>query len=408
MKDNNNLPQPTPALPVAVLVSASVVLSLCLGLRNSLGLFLSPMAADLGITAGYFGFSLAMQNLVWGLAQPVVGALADRFGARVVLVGAACVYAAGLALMGTSTDVATGLELGGGVLVGIGVAGTGFGVLLGAVSRAVAPQRRSWAVGLVSAAGSLGTIVIAPLGQALIAGAGWRTAMLAFAAIAAAMGLASFGIGGRAAPGPAGQSGMTLRQALRDALSHPGFLMMTVAFFACGFQLTFIAAHLPGYLATCGLPPSVSATALALIGLFNAVGSYAAGWLGGRYNKSHLLASVYLLRTLGIVVYLALPVTVASTLVFASAMGLLWLSVAPLVSGLIGQMFGLRNFNALFGVVFFSHQLGSFAGAWLGGAIKDATGSYFLGWVSMVAIGLLAAAVQFPMVTRPSARLAAG
>jgi len=398
----------SPGLPTGVLVTASVVLSICLGLRNSLGLFLSPMAAELGITAGFFGFSLAVQNLVWGLAQPFIGAMADRVGSRPVLVGAAVVYAAGLLLMSASTDPTVGLGLGGGVMVGIGVAGTGFGVLLGAVSRAVPPERRSWAVGLVSAAGSLGTILIAPLGQLLIATMGWRAAMLAFAAIAAAMAVVSFGIGGRAAAPAASQPGLPLRAALGEALGHPGFLMMMTAFFACGFQLTFIAAHLPGYLAMCGLPPSVSASALALIGLFNAGGSYLAGWLGGRYNKSYLLASVYLLRTLGIAIYIVLPVTVLSTLVFASAMGLLWLGVAPLVSGLIGQMFGLRNFNALFGTVFLSHQLGSFTGAWLGGAVRDATGSYMLGWVAMIAIGLLAAALQFPMSTRPSARLVAG
>ncbi len=189
----------SPGLPIGVLVTASVVLSICLGLRNSLGLFLSPMAAELGITAGFFGFSLAVQNLVWGLAQPFIGAVADRVGSRPVLVGAAVVYAAGLLLMSASTDPTVGLGLGGGVMVGIGVAGTGFGVLLGAVSRAVPPERRSWAVGLVSAAGSLGTILIAPLGQLLIATMGWRAAMLAFAAIAAAMAVVSFWIGGRAA-----------------------------------------------------------------------------------------------------------------------------------------------------------------------------------------------------------------
>ena len=263
-------------------------------------------------------------------------------------------------------------------------------------------------MGTVSAAGSLGTILIAPMGQALIATAGWRAAMLAFAIVAAGMAVAALGVGGPAAAPAADRDCMPLGAALREAVRHPGFLMMSAAFFACGFQLTFIAAHLPGYLAVCGLPPSVGATALALIGLFNAAGSYAAGALGSRYNKSYLLGSVYLLRTAGVAVYLLVPVSAASTLVFAAAMGLLWLSVAPLVSGLIGQMFGLKNFNALFGVVFFSHQLGSFAGAWLGGAVKDATGSYALGWASMIAVGVCAACLQFPMSTRSAARLAHG
>lgn len=393
---------------LAVIVTASVVLSLCFGLRNSLGLFLGPMTADIGVTAGVFGFSLAVQNLVWGLTQPFVGALADRAGARPVLVGAAVIYAFGLLVMATSAEPAVGLGLGGGLMIGTGVAGTGFGVLLGAVSRAVPAERRSWAVGVVSAAGSLGTIVIAPLGQMMIGAFGWRDALLAFAAIAGAMAAISFGIGGRMAAPVAAGGGQTLRDALGEAVKHPGFLLMTAAFFACGFQLTFIAAHLPGYLALCGLPPSVGASALALIGLFNAVGSYAAGWLGGRYDKSRLLAAVYLLRTLGIAVYLLLPVTVWSTLVFASAMGLLWLSVAPLVSGLIGQMFGLRHFNALFGVIFLSHQLGSFAGAWLGGAVRDATGNYQLAWFAMLAIGVAAATLQWPINVKPTPRLMTG
>ena len=230
--------QASRTLPVAVLVTASVVLSLCLGLRNSLGLFLSPMAAELGITAGFFGFALAVQNLVWGLAQPFIGALADRIGSRPALVGAALIYAVGLLIMAASGDPTIGLGLGGGVMVGIGVAGTGFGVLLGAVSRAVPPERRSWAVGVVSAAGSLGTIVIAPLGQTLIATLGWRAALLAFALIAVAMAFVSLGIGGRVSPPAISEPGLPLRAALREVMAHPGFLMMTAAFFACGFQLT--------------------------------------------------------------------------------------------------------------------------------------------------------------------------
>jgi len=390
-------------LPVAVLVAASVVLSICLGLRNSLGLFLPPMTAELGTTAGAFGLALAVQNLIWGMTQPFVGALADRFGPLPVLVGSAAIYAVGLFLTALCGEPRLELGLGAGILVGIGVAGTGFGVLLGAVSRVVPVERRSWAVGVVSAAGSLGTIVIAPLGQALIQLAGWRTALIVFALIACSMAIVALPVGGSAArPSLATQPRQSLRTVIQQAIGHPGFLLMTAAFFACGFQLTFITVHLPGYLSICGLSPEVSSSALALIGLFNAAGSYLAGWLGDRHNKSHLLASVYLLRTLGIAVYFALPVTVGSTLVFASAMGLLWLSVAPLVGGLIGELFGLQNFNALFGVLFFSHQLGSFAGAWMGGAVRNATGSYSLGWVSMLFVGGLAAGLQFAMTAKPT------
>lgn len=400
---------PRSALPV--LLVASAVLSLCMGLRQSLGLFLRPMNADIGVSASTFGLAMAVQSLVWGLAQPVVGAAADRWGPRPVLFASSLVYVAGLAVMALSGSPLVGLPLGGGLLIGLGVAGTGFGVLIGAVSRATPPERRSWTVGLVSAAGSLGTMLLAPLGQQLIEGLGWRGALLCFAGVAAAMALLSLGIGGGrdrdvGAAAVAGD-GQGLRDALAEAFAHRGYLALTAAFFACGFQLVFIGTHLPRYLALCGLPPSVGASALALIGLFNAAGSLAAGWLGTRYDRSRLLALVYLLRTLAIAAYLALPVSAPSTLVFAAAMGLLWLSVTPLVSGLIGGLFGLRHFNALFGVVFLSHQLGSFAGAWLGGLALDLTGSYRLAWWSMIAVGLTAAALQWPMDTRPAPKAAA-
>lgn len=399
---------PRSALPVLLLASA--VLSLCMGLRQSLGLFLRPMNAEIGVSASAFGLAMAVQSLAWGLAQPAVGAAADRWGPRPVLFTSALIYVAGLALMALSGSPLVGLPLGGGVLLGLGVAGTGFGVLIGAVSRVAPPERRSWAVGLVSAAGSLGTMLLAPLGQQLIELLGWRGALLCFAGVAATMAVLSLGIGGdggeadRAAPAGDAQS---LRDALAEAFAHRGYLALTAAFFACGFQLVFIGTHLPKYLAICGLPPSIGAWSLAFIGLFNAVGSLAAGWLGARYDKSRLLAFVYMLRTLAIAAYLALPVSAPSTLAFAAAMGLLWLSVTPLVSGLIGGLFGLRHFNALFGVVFLSHQLGAFAGAWLGGLALDLTGSYRFAWWSMIAVGLTAAALQWPMDTKPSPRAAA-
>jgi len=296
------------------------------------------------------------------------------------------------------------------VLIGIGVAGTGFGVLIGVVSRATPPARRSQAVGTVAAAGSIATMVLAPLGQSLIDGFGWRSAMLAFALIAASMALLALWIVAPEAPAAAGaveEDERSLGEVLRLALRHPGYLAMTAAFFACGFQLLFITTHLPSYLALCGVPPAVGASALGVIGICNAIGTYAAGQLGARYSQKHLLALIYLLRTVAIITYVLLPVSAASTLIFAAAMGLLWLGVAPLVSGLIGGIFGMKHFNTLYGIVFFSHQVGSFCGALLGGIAFDLTGSYTLGWSALVAIGLIAFLLQWRMDARMPARPAA-
>ena len=398
-------PAPRSAFPARVIVLiavAAAVLSLSMGLRQSLGLFLRPINANLGVSATAFGFALALQNIVWGLSQPVVGMLGDRYGARPVLIVSALVYATGLMLMALGGPV-LGLSLGGGVIAGVGVAGTSFGVLLGAVSRAVPAERRSQMVGLVSAAGSLGTLVLAPLGQALIAGYGWRTALLAFAGIALLMGAIGALIGRPVAAAPTssdGESAASTSAALLQAAGHRGYLAMAGSFFACGFQLMFITTHLPQFLAICGLPPSVGASALGLIGLGNAVGSYVVGLLGARYSQKRLLALIYLLRTLAIAAYLASPISVTSTLVFAAAMGFLWLSVAPLVSGLIGRMFGLAHFNTLFGLTFLSHQTGTFLGAWLGGVTFDLTGSYATAWTSMIVVGLAAAALQWSMDDR--------
>lgn len=385
---------------VLLLVLASLVISTALGLRQSLGLFMQPMVAGLGISAASFGFAIALQNLVWGLSQPFVGALADRHGARPVVMGTAAVFALGLGLMLVAADVPAGLQLAG-VLTGVGIAGTGFGVLIGTVSRAAPPARRTQTVGLVAAAGSLGTMVIAPLGQGLIGAFGWQAAMLAFAAIAASMMLLAVPI--RSAPVSRAASAIegTLRETVREALAHRGYMFMTLAFFACGFQLVFIASYLPSYLELCGIAPGVGATALALIGLFNAIGTYAFGLLGARFSQKRLLALIYLLRTLIIAGFLLLPVTAATTLVFASAMGLLWLGVVPLVTGIIGRMFGLTYFNTLYGIAFLSHQVGSFLGAWMGGVVFDLTARYDVAWAALIVIGVLAFALQWTMDERP-------
>jgi predicted MFS family arabinose efflux permease len=393
---------------LVLLLLSGLIISLCMGLRQSLGLFMRPMTLDLGISAAAFGFSIALQNIVWGLSQPFVGALADRYGPRPVLIGTALVYAAGLLLMAFSKGVPGGLEVAG-FLAGIGTAGTGFGVLIGTIARATPPEKRSQTVGLVAAAGSLGTMVLAPVGQSLIDGFGWQAAMVAFAAIAAFMAVLSLPIREQAVSGGPAQVKLKLSEALREALGHRGYLYMTLAFFACGFQLVFITTHLPAYLQLCGVAPGVAASALALIGLFNAIGTYIFGLLGARYSQKHLLALIYLLRTLFIVVFLLLPISATSTLVFAAAMGFLWLGVAPLVTGIIGRVFGLTHFNTLYGVVFFSHQVGSFFGAWMGGLVFDRTGNYDFAWGALIVIGVTAFTLQWLMDDRPpSVRKPAG
>ena len=384
-----------------LIVVSGVIISLCMGLRQSLGLFMRPMSVDLGISAATFGFSIALQNIVWGLSQPFVGAAADRYGARPVLIVTALVYAGGLLLMGFSSMFPGALQVAG-FLAGIGTAGTGFGVLIGTVSRATPPEKRSQTVGLVAAAGALGTLVLAPVGQRLIDGFGWQAALVAFAAIAGSMALLSLAI---REPGRRDfterKSTQSLGEALQEATAHRGYLFMTLAFFACGFQLVFITTHLPSYLQLCGVAPGVGAGALALIGLFNTAGTYMFGLLGARYSQKHLLALIYLLRTLFIAIFLLVPVSAASTLVFAAAMGFLWLGVAPLVTGIIGRVFGLTHFNTLYGVVFLSHQVGSFFGAWMGGVVFDRFGSYNFGWGALIVIGLTAFTLQWLMDERP-------
>jgi predicted MFS family arabinose efflux permease len=393
---------------LALLVLSGLIISLGMGLRQSLGLFMRPITLDVGVSAATFGFSLALQNIVWGFAQPVVGALADRHGARPVLIGTTMLYALGLALMACAGLVPGILEFAG-FLTGVGVAGTGLGVLIGTVSRATPPERRTQTVGIVAAAGSLGMMVLAPLGQWMIGAFGWQAAIVVFALIAASMVLLAWPIKGiartlgaeSAGGGAATQSQQSLGEALREAIAHRGYLFMMLAFFACGFQLVFITTHLPAYLQLCGVAPGVGASALALIGLFNTIGTYMFGHLGARYSQKHLLALIYLLRTLFIVAFLAFPISAASTLVFAAAMGFLWLGVAPLVTGIIGRVFGLAHFNTLYGVVFLSHQVGSFFGAWMGGLVFDWTGRYDFAWGALVVIGLTAFTLQWLMDDRP-------
>lgn len=395
---------PTSPRLLVILILAASIMSISMGLRQCFGLFLSPATTDLAVSATSFGFAVALHNLVWGLSQPFVGALGDRFGPRPVLIVSGLIYTLGLGLLAVSDNALLGLDLGIGVLTGIGVAGTGFGVLLGAVSRAAPPERRSQLLGIVSGAGSLGVLALAPLGQHLIDVQDWRVAASAYALICLAMVALSFLIGGKPADAPqarAEELPASVASALREALSHGGFVAMAVAFFACGFQLQFITAHLPKFLAICGLSPNVGAMALGIIGLCNAVGSYVFGILGARYSRRHLLAAIYAARTVAIAAFVALPVSETSTLVFAAVMGFTWLGVVPLVSGLIGRLFGLGHFNLLFGVVFLGHQVGGFLGPLIGGIILDGTGGYDLAWYALIGVGAAATLLQLPMDDQP-------
>ena len=395
---------------ILLLILSGIIISICMGLRQSLGLFMRPMAVDAGVSAATFGFAIALQNIVWGVSQPFVGALADKYGPRPILITTAILYACGMLLM-VFWNNAAGLDIAG-FLLGVGTAGTAFGVLIGVVTRATPEEKRSQTVGLVAASGSLGTMLIAPIGQSLINNFGWQTAMVTFAVIASSMAVFALPIKGLAialnadpanAPIAVAKS-RPLGEALREAVGHRGYLFMTLAFFACGFQLVFLTTHLPAYLQLCGIAPGVSATALGLIGLFNAFGTYGFGLLGARYSQKHLLALIYLLRTVFICAFLLMPISAASTLVFAAAMGALWLGVSPLVTGIIGRVFGLEHFGTLYGVVFFSHQVGSFFGAWMGGLVFAQWGNYNVAWGALIVIGLTAFTLQWLMDERPPAQ----
>jgi predicted MFS family arabinose efflux permease len=389
----------TAALAIAC-GSAMVLLSF--GIRSSFGLFLQPMSLDLGWGREVFAFALALQNLIWGLAQPFTGMLADRYGSGRTLAAGGLLYALGVWLMAT-TSSALALHLSAGVLLGLALSGTGFGVVLAAVGRSVAPERRSLALGITTSLGSLGQFLLPPIGQAFLAAYGWHTALMLLAAGSLAMVALAAGIRGR----PQGAAGdtQTLRQALTEARRHPGYLYLTAGFFVCGWHVAFIAVHLPAYLADGGLSTQTAAWCLALIGLFNVIGSYLAGLLGGRLSKKYCLSFLYTARSVLILVFILLPLSATSALLFSAIMGLLWLATVPLTSGLVAQIFGPRYMATLFGFVFLGHQLGSFLGVWLGGFLYDRYGSYDLVWWLSIALGLLAALLHWPIDERAVARL---
>ena len=375
-----------------ILIGAGVMLSLGMGLRQSLGLFLTPVTRDLAVSAADFTLSIAIQNIVWGISQAPIGAFADRFGLRSTMMVGSAIYVGGLAIFAASGGV-PGLLISGG-FIGVALSCTASSLAMTTVARAVSEQRRSTTLGIVSAAGSLGTLLVPLATQGLLASWAWQIGALFFVVLAAAMLPAAFFAGAVDRIPQHGASRISMREMVGQAMRHRQFLVLSGAYFVCGLNLVFLATHLPTYLAICGQDPMLSAEALAVIGGTNCIGSLAAGWLGARYPKHLLLGLLYILRAFVFTAYFMMPPTPATTLIFAAAMGMLWLSVAPLVSGLVAEMFGTRYMATLLGISFVMHQVGSSLGAWGGGLVFDWTGSYDYAWKIGVLIGFAAGVVQ--------------
>jgi MFS family permease len=379
----------------SVLLFAALIVGVSMGIRHSFGLFLVPLSTEHGWNREVFSFAMALQNLIWGAVQPFAGLLADRYGAKRVLWGGSLLYILGLLGMAWTTT-GTGFAATAGLMIGIAHATTTYSVVFSAMGKLLPPARRSWAMGIVAAAGSFGQFLMVPVAAGLIDGMGWFGTLLIFAAasfLIAPLGTALT----RGLQVAASGGGQSAREAFHEALGERGFLFLTLAYFVCGFQVVFIGVHLPTYLLDKGLNGNVGMTALALIGLFNIFGTYSAGILGGRFPKRYLLAGIYLTRSVVISLFLLLPLTPLSVYVFAAAIGFLWLSTVPLTNAIVAQVFGVRYLGMLSGLVFFSHQIGSFLGVWLGGRLFDSTGSYDIVWLICIALGMVAALLNLPV-----------
>lgn len=388
-----------------LVIAGGVVMGAALGVRNVQGLFLLPVTLERGWSRETFGFALALQNLLWGVAQPLTGMIADRFGSARVIFAGALLYALGLVVMAHAAT--TGIyTLGTGVLVGIALSGTAFGAVYGALSRLFPAQQRSWALGVAGTVGGLGQFCMVPLAQGMIGSLGWVSAIVVLAVVMLATApLAVWLRDAPAVPAP-GSADQTIRAAVGEALAHRGFWLLNLGFFACGFQLAFIAAHLPAYLLDKGMSSRQAGIALALIALANTVGTFACSYAGGLLRRKYLLSAIYFARAAAMALFIAVPLTPASLYVFSIVMGLIWLGTVPLTNGLVSQMFGVRYIATLFGFVFFGHQLGSFFGVWLGGVVFDATRSYDLLWYGSIGLGVIAGMLHLPINDRSVERLA--
>ena len=388
-----------------VLACGAMIVTLSMGIRHGFGLWLLPITQAQGWDRGTFAFAIAIQNLSWGFIGIFAGMLADRFGAFRVLIGGAVLYGLGLAGMALSPNAFV-FSLTAGVLIGAAQAGTTYAVVYGVIGRQIDPAKRSWAMGVAAAAGSFGQFLMVPVEGFLISGLGWQQALLVLSLfvlviVPLAFGLREPGFGGGVTPVKREQ---TIAQALREAFKYPSFQLLMAGYFVCGFQVVFIGVHMPSYLKDNGLSPQVASYALALIGLFNVVGTYVAGSLGQRIAKRKILAAIYLGRSVAIALFLWAPLTPMSVYIFSAVMGMLWLSTVPPTNATIAQIFGVAHLSMLGGFVFFSHQIGSFLGVWLGGLLYDRTGSYDIVWYISIALGLFAAIVNLPVREAPIAR----
>jgi len=391
--------------PAVVLVCGGMVLTLSMGLRHGFGLFLQPMSADLKWGRETFALAIAVQNLVWGVAQPFAGMFADRYGTAKIVVAGALAYALGLYSMAHASTPLM-LIASCGVLIGTGLSGLTYSVISGVLGRAYPPEKRSMALGLSAAAGSFGQFALVPLTQVLLSHLGWYGTLLAFAGVGLLMVPLAVALVEKHA-GHAHAFAQSAGGAMREALAHRGYLLLTLGFFVCGFQVVFIGVHLPAYLADRGMAPHVAVTALALVGLFNIVGTYGAGLLSSRFPRRYILSAIYFLRSIAITLFVLLPLTPASVYAFAVVLGFLWLSTVPTTNSLVAQIFGVRYLAMLTGFSFLSHQIGSFLGAWLGGRLYDQTGSYDIVWWIAIALGVLAGLVNLPIDEREIKRSAA-
>ena len=393
-----NTSTPPPRSLATVLTYAALIVCVAMGIRHTFGLFLTPMSMEHQWSREVFSFALALQNLMWGASQPFAGWLADRFGARRVLWSASVLYALGLLGMAWAAT-GSGLAATAGLMIGAAQSGCTYSVVFAAMGRLVPDARRGWAMGVVAAAGSFGQFLMIPVASGLIGGLGWFGTLLVFAGGA----LLIIPLGGALTRGLAAGAagiGQTAREALGEAMSEKSFVLLLGGYFVCGFQVVFIGVHFPSYLIDKGMDAATGMTALALIGLFNVFGSYTAGHLGGRWPKRHVLAAIYASRSLVIGLFLWAPLTAASVYLFSAAMGLLWLSTVPLTNAIVAQVFGVRFLGMLSGLVFFSHQVGSFLGVWLGGKLFDLTGKYDAVWGICILLGILSALIHLPIDER--------
>jgi len=400
---------PTPAasrpMPWLIIAAGSLIAMLTFGPRSAMGFFQLPMLQDTGWDRTTFGLAMALQNLCWGIGQPFFGAIADKYGTWRVLLASALLYASGLVMMSFGSSPLW-LHVGGGVLVGLGVAAGSFGTLLSAFARNVTPEQRSLAFGICTAAGSAGMFLFAPLSQGLISTYGWSDSLVWLGVMMLAVPLLAIPLRGNSSSGITAKSEyqQSIGEALKEAFGHRSYLLLTAGFFVCGYQVAFITAHFPAYLGDLGIDARYAVIALALIGFFNIIGSLAAGFIGQRYSKPYFLALIYLARSVAVTVFVLLPATPASVILFAIVMGLLWLSTVPPTNALVAIMFGTRHLGLLGGIVFFSHQVGSFLGVWMGGYLYDHFGTYDPVWWLGVALGVFAAVVHWPIEERGVAR----